>query len=81
MPGRFMGVGDVLVAWSDPGRPTTPSLSFETIDLAQPEPRWSANATGPPATAELASGVHPGGVGITRLEDALYRMIVGGNRG
>jgi hypothetical protein len=81
MPGRFMGVGDVLVAWSDPGRPATPSLSFETIDLAQPEPRWSANATGPPATAELATGVHPGGVGIAHLDDKLYRIIVRRTRG
>lgn len=60
IPGHFVGIGDVLVNWSNPSGPATPSPSFQTIDLAQPEPRWSANATGPPATAELAPASTPG---------------------
>ena len=80
-PTRFAGIGDVIVGWRDPSDLTAASLSFQTIDLAQPEPRWSANATGPSAPVELATGSHGGGVAVTRADDALYRIVVGGNRG
>jgi hypothetical protein len=80
-PTRFFGIGDVLVGWSDPSDLTTPSLTFQTIDLAQPAPRWAANATGPSSVAELATGYRGRGVAMARAGDALYRIIVGRNRG
>jgi hypothetical protein len=77
LAGRFVVADDVLVGWRAPSGPTTPSLSFQTIDLAQPKPQWSSNATAAtPASAEFATGVHTGEVVIARVDDTLHRVAI-----